>query len=116
VVRARQRIVRGGEPRLVIELPNGRQERILESWTEDPSDGGPAVPALLFSPSSLRALVQWVRQHGRAPSAENGHGIPRDDHLETPARGGPRGDDTDLGRTAAAARAARRRPHREDVP
>jgi hypothetical protein len=116
VVRARQRIVRDGEPRLVIELPNGRQERILESWTEDPSDGGPAVPALLFSPSSLRALVQWMRQHGRAPSAENGHGIPHDDHLETPARGGPRGDDTDLGRTAAAARAARRRPRREDVP
>jgi hypothetical protein len=108
VVRARQRIVCNGELYLKIELPDGRQEQILQTWTEDPSNGGSAVPALLFSPSSLRALVQWVRQHGRAPSAETGHGITLDDNLETPARGSPRRNDAALGRAAAPARDARR--------
>jgi hypothetical protein len=103
VVRARQRIVYDGELYLRIELPDGRQEQILEAWTEDPSHGGSAVPALLFSPSSLRALVQWVRQHGRAPSGETGHGTAPDDNLERPAHGDPRRDGADLGRAAAPA-------------
>jgi hypothetical protein len=116
VVRARQRIVCDGEPYLRIELPDGRQEQILQAWTEDPSNGGSAVPALLFSPSSLRALVQWVRQHGRVPSAETGHGIASDDNLEMPAHGGPRRDDAALGRAAAPARddQHRRRVRRDD--
>jgi hypothetical protein len=109
-------MVRDGEPYLKIALPDGRQEQILQAWTEDPCSGGSAMPALLFSPSSLRALVQWVRQHGRAPSAETGHGIALDDHLEPPARGGPRRDDPALGRAAASARDARRRTRRGDVP
>jgi hypothetical protein len=104
--------MRGDELYLTVELPNGRQELILQAWTEDPSDGGSAVPALLFSPSSLRALVQWVRQHGRAPSAETGHDIALDEDLEAPARGGPRRDDAGLGRTAGPARDARRGPRR----
>ncbi|CAA9520665.1 MAG: hypothetical protein AVDCRST_MAG31-1557 [uncultured Sphingomonas sp.] len=108
MVRARRRMVRGDELYLMVELPNGLQERILQAWTEDPSDGGSAVPALLFSPSSLRALVQWVRQHGRAPSAETGHDVALDEDLETPARGSPRRDDAALGRAAAPARDARR--------
>jgi hypothetical protein len=99
-------------------LPDGRQEQILQVWTEDPSHGGPAVPALLFSPSSLRALVQWVRQHGRAPSAETGHGTASDDNLEMPPRGCAHGDDAALGRVAAPARDAqlRRRRQRGDAP
>jgi hypothetical protein len=116
VVRARQRIVCGGELYLGIELPDGHQEQILQAWTEDPSNGGSAVPALMFSPSGLRALVQWVRQHGRAPSAETGHGIAPDDDLETPARGSPRRNDTALGRAAAPARDARRGTRRGDAP
>ena len=117
VVRARQRIICGDEICLRIELPDGRQEQILQAWTEDPSSGGSAVPALLFSPSSLRALVQWVRQHGRAPSAETGHGTSSDDNLEMPTRGGPRCDDAALGRAAAPARDAqcRRRMRRGDA-
>ena len=117
VVRARQRIICDGEHYLKIELPDGRQEQILQAWTEDPSHGGSAVPALLFSPSSLRALVQWVRQHGRAPSAETGHGTASDDNLEMPTRGGPRCDDAALGRVAAAARDVqpRRRMRRGDA-
>jgi hypothetical protein len=103
VVRTRQRIVVDGEHYLKIELPDGRQEQILQAWTEDPSHGGSAVPALLFSPSSLRALVQWVRQHGRAPSAEIGHGTASDDNLEVPTRGSPHCDDAALGRAAAPA-------------
>jgi hypothetical protein len=116
VVRARSRILRDGELYLRIELPDGRQEQILQAWTEDPSNGGPAVPALLFSPSSLRALVQWVRQHGCAPSTETGHGVTVDDHLEAPARGDPYRDDAALGRTAASARNARRTTRRDHKP
>ena len=117
VVRARQRIICDGEHYLKIELPDGRQEQILQAWTEDPSHGGSAVPALLFSPSSLRALVQWVRQHGRAPSAETGHGTASDDNLEMPTRGGPRCDDAALGRAAAPAHDVqpRRRMRRGDA-
>ncbi len=116
MVRARLRIVRDGESYLRIELPDGRLEQILQAWTEDPSTGGPAVPALLFSPSSLRALVQWVRQHGRAPSTETGHGVTLDDHLEAPACGDPYRDDAALGRTAASARDARRTTRRGHMP
>src|SRR4051795_656189 len=117
VVHARQRITCDGEDYLRIELPDGRHEQILQAWTEDPSHGGSAVPALLFSPSSLRALVQWVRQHGRAPSAETGHGTASDDNLEMPTRGGPRCDDAALGRAAAPARDVqpRRRMRRGDA-
>jgi hypothetical protein len=113
VVHARQRIRCDGEDYLRIELPDGRQEQILQAWTEDPSHGGSAVPALLFSPSSLRALVQWVRQHGRAPSAETGHGTASDDNLEMPTCGSPRCNDTALGRAAAPARNARPRRRRQ---
>ena len=108
MVRARQHIVCGGELYLRIELPDGRQDQILQAWTEDPSNGGSAVPALFFSPSSLRALVQWVRQHGRAPSAETGRGTAPDDNLEMPARGSAHRDDAALGRAPAPARDARR--------
>lgn len=109
MVRARQRIICDDEHYLKIELPDGRLEQILQAWTEDPSHGGSAVPALLFSPSSLRALVQWMRQHGRAPPAETGHGTALDDDLETPTCGSPHCGDADLDRVAAPARDVRPR-------
>lgn len=89
---------------LRIELPNGGQERIPQSWTEDLIDGGPAVPVLLFSPSSLRALVRMVREHGRAPSAETSDAMLHHQDLDTPAGRGTSRDDADLGRADAPTR------------
>ncbi len=45
---------RASKDYLIIELPDGCHEQIAHAWTEDLIDGGSAVPALLFSPSSLR--------------------------------------------------------------
>src|SRR3954465_14521085 len=62
VVRVRRHgTERGGETYLSVDLPDGRREQIQQSWTENLTDGGSVVPALLFSPSSLRALVRMVR-------------------------------------------------------
>ena len=100
-------IIRDGKPYLSIELPGGRREQILRSWTEDLIDGGSAVPALLFSPSSLRALVRLVHEHGRAPSAETSHALSHDQDLETPASGNACRDDAALGRADASPDGAR---------
>ena len=92
-----RRSVRDGNPYLSVELPGGSREQILRAWTEDLIDGGSAVPALLFSPSSLRALVRLVREHGRAPSAETSHALLHDQDLEAPAAGNACRDDPALG-------------------
>ncbi len=109
VVRAKRRVVREGCPYLIVELPDDRRERMPSSWTEDLIDGGSAVPALLFSPSSLRALVRWVREHGRSPSAETSHVISCDQDLEATACRGASCDDAALGRADAATSDARPR-------
>ena len=96
VVRVARRSVRDGNPYLSVELPGGSREQILRAWTEDLIDGGSAVPALLFSPSSLRALVRLVREHGRAPSAETSHALTHDQDLEAPAAGNACRDDPAL--------------------
>ena len=59
-------MTRDGAVILVVKLPDGRSERVPLSWTETAADG-PTMPALLFSPSSLRALVRLVREHGIPP-------------------------------------------------
>ena len=113
VVRARRRVVREDCPYLIVELPDGRRERMPNSWTEDLIDGGSAVTALLFSPSSLRALVRWVREHGRSPSAETSHVISCDQDLEATACRGASCDDAALGRADAATSDAR--PRRRSI-
>lgn len=116
VVRARRRVVREGCTYLIVELPDGRRERIPHSWTEDLIDGGSAVPALLFSPSSLRALVRLVREHGKPPSAETRHVISRDQDLEATACRDASCDDAALGRADAATSNARPRARRGAGP
>ena len=85
VVRVVRRMTRDGAVILVVKLPDGRSERVPLSWTETAPDG-PTMPALLFSPSSLRALVRLVREHGIPPSAETDHGGRGIPDLEAPAR------------------------------
>ena len=116
MVRAGQLVEHCGEAYLSIELPNGRRERIPQSWTEDLTDGGSAVPALLFSPSSLRALVRLIREHGRAPSAETNHAIPHDQDLGAIAVRGASRDDAALDRADAPTRGARARTRRGARP
>jgi len=78
-------MTRDGAVILVVKLPDGRSERVPLSWTEIAPDG-PTIPVLLFSPSSLRALVRLVREHGIPPSAETDHGGRGIPDLEAPAR------------------------------
>ena len=85
VVRVVRRMTRDGAVTLVVKLPDGRSERVPLSWTETAPDG-PTMPVLLFSPSSLRALVRLVREHGIPPSAETDHGGRGIPDLEAPAR------------------------------
>jgi hypothetical protein len=107
VCRVSRRFTRHGEAYLLVELPDGQQERIPQSWTEDLNNGGSAMPALLFSPSSLRALVRLVRQHGRAPAAENGH-VPHTPDLEPATCGDADRNGQTLGRIAAPTHDTRR--------
>ena len=106
----------GGEAYLRVELPDGRRERIPQSWTEDLTDGGSAVPALMFSPSSLRALVRMVREHGRAPSAETNDAMPHHQDLDAPAGRGTSRDDPALGRADAPTRDTRAQTRRGARP
>ena len=63
-------MTRGGAAFLLVELPDGRSERIPLSWTEATTDGAP-MPALLLSPSSLRALVYMDEIFGYFPPVAN---------------------------------------------
>ena len=99
--------MREGCTYLTVELPDGRRERMPHSWTEDLTDGGSAVPALLFSPSSLRALVRLVREHGKPPSAETRHVTSCDQDLEATACRNASRNDAALGRADAATSDAR---------
>ncbi len=116
VVHVVRQSVHNGKPCLSIELPDGRREQILRAWTEDLNDGGSAVPALLFSPSSLRALVRLVREHGRAPSAETSHALLHSQDLEAPAPGNACRDDAALGRADAPPDGARPDRRRDAQP
>lgn len=107
---------RGDETYLRIELPDGRRERIAQSWTENLTSGGSAVPTLLFSPGSLRALVRMVREHGGAPSAETNNAMPYHQDLDAPAGRDTSGDDPALGRTDAPTRGTRARTRRGARP
>jgi hypothetical protein len=100
VVRVVRRMTRDGAVILVVKLPDGRSERVPASWTEATTDG-PTMPDLLFSPSSLRALVRLVREHGIPPSAETDHGGRDIRDLEAPAHRRSRRDGRAVGGTPA---------------
>jgi hypothetical protein len=90
-----------GEDEAVVELPDGRRERIPLAWTDLSKDGGSTMPPLRFSPGSLRALVRLVRAHGRVPCVETDHVSPEATDLGHAASRHPQSHGGPVGGAAA---------------
>src|SRR3954464_9777313 len=100
-----------GEPHVVIESPNGERQLLRARYTQ-PTSAGPsaAVPSLMFSPGSLRALAGLVAtlRDAPAPVPEARHAtdpepIPRAALERLPARdAAERGPAVDRAAAAAA--------------
>jgi hypothetical protein len=102
IVRLIRSVAREDGPWAFVELPDGRREHIPLTWTDLSTNGGTAMPALLLSPGSLRALVQLVRSLGMPSREETDHGDDPD-HLGHPADRGARPHGGAVGRPAAPA-------------
>jgi len=102
IVRLIRSVAREDGPWAFVELPDGRREHIPLTWTDLSTNGGTAMPALLLSPGSLRALVQLVRSLGMPSREETDHGDDPD-HLGHPADRGARPHGGAVGRPAVPA-------------
>jgi hypothetical protein len=102
IVRRIRSVEREDGTRVFVELPDGRREHIPLTWTDLSTNGGTAMPALLFSPGSLRALVQLVRSLGMPLCAETDYGNDPN-HLGYPTDRGAQSYGRVVGRPAVPA-------------
>lgn len=87
---------------LVVEGDDRQRRMIPLTWTDAARVEEPAMPALRFTPGSLRALVRLVDAARTPPSAEARHANPDSDVVAPSAARGPEAHGGVVGRSAAA--------------
>jgi hypothetical protein len=84
---------------LVVEATGGQRQLIPLAWTGAAHVEDPAMPALRFTPGSLRALIRLTQAYRTSMLAEARHASrPDPDAVEHPAAGGAESNDCAVGR------------------